>query len=451
MGKYFGTDGIRGTAGQPPLDAASVSAFGRALGGWLRTHHSQPVIVGQDTRESGRWLAEALISGLQAAGIGSEYAGVVTTPAVAYLTHILPFSAGVMVSASHNPYHDNGLKVFDHSGYKFPDAVETEIEALMDAALAQPAPAVKKIGLIENPDYKQEYLEYLRTTAAPEPDQAWSPAGMRIVLDCAHGAASELAPDLFRGLGCEVHLLHAAPNGRNINAEAGALHPERMARAVVETGACMGVAFDGDADRSIFADEKGALADGDRILWIAGRDLQARRQLEPPLVIATVMSNLGLELALRAHGIRLERTAVGDRYVLERMRATGARLGGEQSGHIIFGANSTTGDGLLTAVQILAVLARSGQAFSALQSGYRAFPQKLINVRVRERRALHEMDRVRRQIEAAEREFDGRGRVIVRYSGTEPLARVMVEAESETRVAHHAGEIAQAIRDEAGI
>ncbi len=451
MGKYFGTDGIRGAAGQPPLDVASVTAFGRALGEWLHVHHSQPVIVGQDTRESGRWLAEALISGLQAAGIGSEYAGVVTTPAVAYLARMRPFSAGVMVSASHNPYHDNGLKVFDHTGYKFPDAVENEIEALMDAALAQPAPAVEPIAVRENPDYKQEYLEYLRNTAAAEPGQAGLPAGMRIVLDCAHGAASELAPELFRSLGCAIHLLHAAPNGRNINDEAGALHPERMARAVVETGAGLGVAFDGDADRSIFADEKGALVDGDRILWIAGRDLLARRRLEPPLVIATVMSNLGLELALQANGIRLERTAVGDRYVLERMQATGARLGGEQSGHIIFGADSTTGDGLLTAVQLLAILARSGQTFSALQSGYRAFPQKLINVRVRERRALHEMDRVQRQIAAAEREFDGRGRVIVRYSGTEPLARVMVEAESEARVAHHAGEIAQAIRDEAGL
>lgn len=451
MGKYFGTDGIRGTAGQPPLDPASVIAFGRALGGWLRAHHSQPVIVGQDTRESGRWLAEALCSGLQSAGIGSEYAGVVTTPAVAYLARMRPFSAGVMVSASHNPYHDNGLKVFDHTGYKFPDAVEAEIEVLMDAELAQPTPAVNKTELRENPEYKQEYLEYLRKAAAPEPGQAWSPAGMRMVLDCAHGAASELAPNLFRSLGCEVHLLHAAPNGRNINAEAGALHPERMARAVVETAACMGVAFDGDADRSIFADERGALVDGDRILWIAGRDLQARQRLQPPLVIATVMSNLGLELALRAQGIQLERTAVGDRYVLERMQATGARLGGEQSGHIIFGADSTTGDGLLTAVQILAILARSGQPVSELQSGYRAFPQKLINVRVRERRALHELERVRRRIEAAEREFDGRGRVIVRYSGTEPLARVMVEAESEARVAHHAGEIAQAIRDEAGL
>jgi phosphoglucosamine mutase len=381
--------------------------------------------------------------GLESRGARVRFAGVITTPGVAYLTRTGAFQAGVMISASHNPYQDNGIKVFSHSGFKLPDAeehvVEQEIFRLRERGV-QPLPA--KLAADESLD--RQYLEYLMSTVSLRFD------GLRLVIDCGNGAASRLAPQLFVGLGARVTTLCCEPDGRNINLNCGALHVEKLRAAVVSEAADCGVAFDGDADRAIFVAGSGKLVDGDAVLLVCARALKAAGSLDGHTVVATVMSNLGLEKALESEGIRLTRTPVGDKYVLEEMVRLGAPLGGEQSGHVIFRQYATTGDGLLTALQLLAIARQSGASLDELTSGLRVFPQKLVNVRIREKKPLTEVPSVASAIRRVEEEFAGAGRVLVRFSGTEPLARVMVEGPDLAQVESFTEQIADVIRREMG-
>ena len=447
MKKLFGTDGIRGIAGQPPLDASTIYAIGLALAHTLAVKAPSPrVLIGMDTRESSDWIAATLTAGLNIAGASVESAGVITTPAIAFLTHTHRFDTGIVISASHNPWQDNGIKLFGPDGYKLPDAVELAIEGEIFRQLAGlKTPPQQAIPPAVNEADRAEYVRYL-LAAVP----GLSLNGRRIVIDCANGAASAVAPQLFADLGGEVVITHASPNGRNINEACGALHPEIIAAQVKHHNASMGITFDGDADRALFADENGCVVNGDAVLLVAGRDLQARGILTNSTVVATTMSNMGLEAALKRSGIQMLRAAVGDKYVLEQMIATGAALGGEQSGHIIFTGQSTTGDGLLTALLLLDIVHRSGMSLAELVADLRVFPQVIVNVKVREKRPLEGIPTVASAIRAAEAELADSGRVVIRYSGTEALARVMIEAESEPLMRHHADTIAAAIRTELG-
>jgi phosphoglucosamine mutase len=448
MKKLFGTDGIRAIAGQPPLDAPTVYAAGLALAHTLAATTPSPrILLGMDTRESSEWIAATLTAGLIAGRASVESAGVITTPAVAFLTHTHRFDAGVVISASHNPWQDNGIKLFGPDGYKLPDAVELAIEEEIFRQLA----AVKTAPQQATPPKVNEAdrAEYVRFLLAAVPGLSLD--GRRIVIDCANGAASSVAPQLFADLGGEVIITHASPDGRNINEACGALHPEVVAAQVKHYRASMGITFDGDADRALFADENGCVVNGDAVLLLAGRDLQARGLLTNSTVVATTMSNMGLEAALKRSGIQMLRAAVGDKYVLEQMIATGAALGGEQSGHIIFTGRSTTGDGLLTALLLLDIVHRSGRSLAELIADLKVFPQVIVNVKVREKKPLEGIPTVAAAIRAAETELADSGRVVIRYSGTEALARVMIEAESEPLMRHHADTIAAAIRTELGI
>lgn len=453
--KLFGTDGIRGVAGTPPLDARTAYALGVALGEWARqgaaaaagdsSHEAQighEVLIGMDTRESGPWLAAAVAGGLAHVNVRARFAGIITTPGVAYLTRTGPFVAGVMISASHNPYYDNGLKVISHSGYKLADATELELEARMEAWLEKELPAEPmKIDVDRSLDHIYErFLESTVTGKLP----------FRLVIDCANGSATEVAPPVFEALGATVDWMGAEPDGRNINLDCGSLHLERLRARVLETKADLGVAFDGDADRALFVSGSGRLIDGDAVLFLAGCALKAAGKLPRDLVVATVMSNLGLQQALAAHGIEMLRTPVGDKYVLEEMLQRGAVLGGEQSGHVIFSQFATTGDGLLTALRVLEIVRDAGRTIDELADEIKNYPQKLVNVRVKHKRPLAELDTVQAEIEAAEKAFAGSGRVVVRFSGTEPLARVMIEGPTFTEVDEWTGRIAHAIRTELG-
>ena len=448
MKKLFGTDGIRAVAGQPPLDVPTVYAIGLALAHTLAATTQTPrILLGMDTRESSEWIAGILTAGLTDGMSLVESAGVITTPAVAFLTHAHRFDAGVVISASHNPWQDNGIKLFGPDGYKLPDAVELAIEEEIFLQLA----GVKTVPRQTIPPRVNEAdrAEYVRFLLAAVPGLSLD--GRRIVIDCANGAASAVAPQVFADLGGEVVITHASPDGRNINEACGALHPEIVAAQVKHHRASMGITFDGDADRALFADESGRVVNGDAVLLLAGRDLQARGLLTNSTVVATTMSNMGLEAALKRSGIQMLRAAVGDKYVLERMMATGAALGGEQSGHIIFTGRSTTGDGLLTALLLLDIVHRSGRSLAELVADLKVFPQVIVNVKVREKRPLEAIPTVAAAIRAAESELAESGRVVIRYSGTEALARVMIEAESELLMRHHADTIAAAIRTELGI
>ena len=448
MKKLFGTDGIRAVAGQSPLDAPTVYAIGLALAQTLGAKTPSPrVLLGMDTRESSDWIAGTLVAGLAAGGASVESAGVITTPAIAFLTHTHGFAAGVVISASHNPWHDNGIKLFGPDGYKLPDevelAIEEEIFRKLSGLTMVPHQAVA-------PDVNEtDRVDYVRFLLAAVPDLSLD--GRRIVVDCANGAASSVAPQLFVDLGGEVIITHANPNGRNINEACGALHPEIVAAQVKHHHASMGITLDGDADRALFADENGRVVNGDAVLLLAGRDLHARGLLSNSTVVATTMSNMGLEAALKRSGIQMLRAAVGDKYVLEQMIATGAALGGEQSGHIIFTGRSTTGDGLLTALLLLDIVHRNGKSLSELVADLKVFPQVIVNVKVREKKPLEGIPMVAAAIRAAEAELADSGRVVIRYSGTEALARVMIEAESEPLMRHHADSIATAIRNELGV
>jgi phosphoglucosamine mutase len=444
MKKLFGTDGIRGVAGQPPLDTPTIYAIGLAL-----AHHlgaSPRVLIGMDTRESGEGIAATLTAGLTAGGASVESAGVITTPAIAFLTHTHGFSAGIVISASHNPWQDNGIKVFGPDGYKLPDSTELAIEEEIFRQLA--ASSTPPQQMAPPPVNEADRADYVRFLLGAVPDLSLD--GKRIVIDCANGAASAVAPQLFSDLRGEVIITHASPDGRNINENCGALHPEMVAAHVRHTQASMGITFDGDADRALFADEHGNVVNGDAVLLLAARDLQARGLLTNDTVVATTMSNMGLEAALKRSGIQMLRAAVGDKYVLEQMLATGAALGGEQSGHIIFTGRSTTGDGLLTALLLLDAVHRSGKSLADLIADLKVFPQVIVNVKVREKKPLETIPTVAAAIAAAEHALADSGRVVIRYSGTEALARVMIEAESEHLMRHHADTIANAIRTELG-
>jgi len=460
MKKLFGTDGIRGIAGQSPLDPATIHAVGLAL-----AHHlgnSPRVLIGQDTRESSDWIAATLTAGLTAGGATVESAGVITTPAVAFLARAHSFAAGIVISASHNPWQDNGIKLFGPDGYKLPDATEIAIEAEIfrhldlssrseeEGSASASAPPTDNVPPSVNEADRAEYIRFL-LDAVP----GLSLDGRRIVVDCANGAASAIAPQLFAELnahgGGEVILTHSSPDGRNINEKCGALHPEIVAKEVVAQKASMGITFDGDADRALFADENGKVVNGDAVLLLAARDLATRDLLTNATVVATTMSNMGLEAALKRSQIKMLRAPVGDKYVLEQMLATGAALGGEQSGHIIFSGRSTTGDGILTALLLLDIVHRSGQTLAQLTADLKTFPQVIVNVHVREKLPLADIPSVAAAIAAAESELADSGRVVIRYSGTETLARVMIEAESEPLMRHHANAIADAIRTELGV
>ncbi|HEY4011552.1 MAG TPA: phosphoglucosamine mutase [Acidobacteriaceae bacterium] len=449
MRKLFGTDGIRAVAGEPPLDAGTIHAVGVALARRLGEARAPVrVVLGMDTRESGPWIASTLIAGLREAGAEVEFAGVITTPAIAFLAKKHGFNAGVVISASHNPWQDNGIKVFGGDGYKLPDEVELAIEAEIERVLAQRESGPGREGSelpAVNEVFRREYVQFL-LSAVP----GISLDNRCVVIDCANGAASVIAPQLFDSLKGTVEVTHASPDGRNINANCGALHPEVVAREVKERGASLGFTFDGDADRALFADEHGNVVNGDAVMLACARDLQARGELANDVVVATTMSNMGFEAALKRSGIAMLRAPVGDKYVLEEMKKSGASLGGEQSGHILFPSRATTGDGLLTALVVLDVVHRSGKTLGELIADLKNYPQVIVNVRVREKRPLDSIPAVASAIRCAEDELKESGRVVIRYSGTEALARVMIEAESEAAMRRHADAIAGAIRAELG-
>lgn len=440
MAKLFGTDGIRGVAGEPPLDAATLFAVGRAVGEFLRGNKTLRVLLGEDTRESSPWVLSYLAAGLRAAGAECVSAGVLPTPGIAQLVRRQGFAAGVMVSASHNPYRDNGIKLIAATGMKFPDETEARLEERIHALRerAGTAPVTAPPPPLD-PRLAGDYLELLWQAA--EIDLS----GMHLVVDCANGAASRLGPRLFQGLEATVTALNATPDGKNINEGCGALYPESLARKVPEVGADLGVAFDGDADRAIFVTGSGRIVNGDGVLLGAARWMKEKGQLKGGSVVGTVMANLGLEVALEKEGIELVRAAVGDRYVLEEMLRRGANLGGEQSGHVIFLDDAPTGDGLLTAFKVLTILGDRGVSLEELTADLKVFPQALKNIRVREKRPLEELPAVQQAIREAEQGLGERGRVVVRYSGTEPLLRVMVEAETEAEVARWTEHISRAV------
>jgi phosphoglucosamine mutase len=454
MRQLFGTDGIRGIAGTPPLDTTTVYAVGLALAHQLRPGALQSgivgprVILGRDTRESSPWIANLLAAGLRAGGAEVESAGIVPTPAIAHLAHTHGFHAGVVISASHNPWQDNGIKLFGPDGKKLPDHVELAIEeVIFKHALATTAPDPASIAAVEDqPNYAAEYIASL---LAAVPNLKLD--GRKIVVDCANGAAAAVATQLFSVLGGDVTLLNVTPDGRNINDHCGALYPKTVAAEVVRRGAQLGLTFDGDADRCLAAGASNNVVNGDGILLMAARDLHARGLLTGNLVVATTMSNMGLEAALKRSGITMLRAQVGDRYVLELMQQRNAALGGEQSGHILFPHLATTGDGLLTALVVLDLITRTGKTIEDLTADLKVFPQVIVNIKVREKRPLEEIPSVTERIRAAEVELADSGRVVIRYSGTEALARVMIEAESEERMRHHADAIAEAIQTELGV
>lgn len=446
--KLFGTDGIRGKAGAPPLDPATTFAVGAALGRWISGHHLDPeVVIGVDTRESGPEIASYVAGGLKTSGVMARYAGLISTPGVAYIARTGHFAAGVMISASHNPYLDNGIKVLNHEGYKLPDAQEHAIEQDIFAVLESGAePKAAPLEVDESLD--RQYVDYLAGTFSARLD------GMQIVVDAAHGSASHMGPQLFERLGASVKAIGSAPNGRNINLNCGSLHLDRLRDEVIASGAAIGIGFDGDADRALFVSHSGKIVDGDAVMLLTGEYLNSTGRLAEadgqPVVVATVMSNLGLENALKARGIGMVRTQVGDKYVLDEMLQRGARLGGEQSGHIIFRDWATTGDGMLTALRVLEVMAATGKTLDELTAGLAVYPQVLENVVVKQKRPIAEMPAVAGAIRDAERAFGDSGRILVRFSGTELLARVMVEGADDQMVRSTAKQIAGLIQTELG-
>ncbi len=447
MKRLFGTDGIRAAAGESPLDPSTVRRFGAALADVLAEATQAPprVVLGRDTRESGPWLRDAVAAGLAHRGAESVDAGVITTPGLAHATRTGPFAAGVMISASHNPFEDNGLKAFGHDGTKISDDLEHEIERrILDTGA--PDPPSQPGSPVEDPSLSRNYAAFLESSISPRGRLA----GLRLVLDCANGAASHIAPEVFRHHGAEVKVIAAAPDGRNINLGCGSLHLERLAGAVLEDGLDLGLAFDGDADRCLGVDRKGRIVDGDHILYVAARKLKREGALRGDSVVATVMSNLWLEVRLREEGIRLHRAPVGDKYVLERMVAEGSVLGGEQSGHVIFRERGSAGDGILTGLLLLDAVLGETTTLERILDGITPFPQVLLNVRVSEKPDLRRHPVIGPVVKEVEDAMAGMGRVVLRYSGTEPLARVMVEGRDGDAVRRHAKRLVDVIRQELG-
>ena len=453
--QLFGTDGIRGVAGEFPLTTKSTYLIGRALGHDLvRNVPKAQAVIGQDTRESSRWIADRVAEGLAAVGVDVHSAGVITTPGVAYLARSRKMAAGVVISASHNPWTDNGIKVFSGDGFKLTDARELAIEKEIFAQIENPVSAddtalkIPRPSLPGEAELRHAYIQSLAASVASDLSK------LRVLVDCANGAATAEAPELFRTLGIQATFTHVSPNGKNINETCGALHPDILGRTVADSPGKfdLGITFDGDADRALFCDAAGRVVNGDGVLLAAARDLLAQGKLKGDTVVSTTMSNMGLEIALKKSGIRMLRANVGDKYVLEEMLKTGATLGGEQSGHIIFrDGDSTTGDGLLTALRLMDILVRSGKSLADLVGDLKVFPQKIQNIRVREKVPFAQVPAIQASIDAAERALDGNGRVVVRYSGTEALARVMVEAESEEKMQSLTASIAAEIQKALGV
>jgi phosphoglucosamine mutase len=444
--RLFGTDGVRGTANRDPMTAEMALQLGQAVAHVLQSKGGERrrIIIGKDTRLSGYLFEDALAAGICSMGVDVLQVGPMPTPAMAFLAHDMRCHAGVMISASHNPYQDNGIKFFSSDGYKLPDAVEDRIEALIDSGeLPRLRASPDDLGRARRiDDAEGRYVVFLKKTFPSD----LSLDGLRVVLDCANGAAYKVGPTVLRELGAEIFLIGTEPNGRNINDGCGSLFPEKTAAKVREHRADVGIALDGDADRAVLVCEKGEVVDGDALLALFGRDMAQRGTLRGGKVVATVMSNLGLEQALAECGVGLLRTQVGDRYVVEAMRAGGFNLGGEQSGHMVFLDHNTTGDGLITALQALAILRRRGGRFSELTCGFRRFPQVLLSVGVAEKRPIESLPTVTEAVRRVESALNGRGRVLIRYSGTEAKARIMVEGEDERRVGEYAHDLADQLR-----
>ena len=450
MARLFGTDGVRGKAGKPPLDVTTIRRLGAALVRALRqdapsaSQSGVRFLAGCDTRESGGWIERELAFGIASQEGSLISAGIVPTPAVAYLTPRMGFTAGVVISASHNPFEDNGIKVFSGAGEKFTETLERHVEAIIadDSWEVPPgdAPAV------ERADYRSEYLAHLESILPADRRTR----GMRVAIDCANGATTTIAPRLFRDLGFEVASVGVTPDGRNINLQCGSTAPELLARTVVKGGYELGIAFDGDGDRAIFVDGKGRTVDGDAVIYMCARRMKAEGRLKNNAVVATVMSNIGLELALREAGIEMIRCPVGDKYVMEEMLKRGISLGGEQSGHIIFADYLFTGDGLATSLNVLRTIAGEGRSLDALASELVTYPQVLLNLRVQEKVDLDTLPAVSKVIANVESQLEGHGRLLVRYSGTEPLLRVMLEGKDEQDIRRWGQEIIEAVRQHAG-
>ena len=450
MGKYFGTDGVRGVA-NTELTPELAFKLGRC-GGYVLMQHAPEqahprVLVARDTRISGQILEQALVAGLLSVGIEVMQLGVISTPAVAYLTRTQNAAAGVMISASHNPALDNGIKFFGSDGFKLSDQQEEEIEALIDAPEdTLPRPSTDGLGTIDEfPEGAIKYLQFLQSTISGDLE------GIRVCIDAANGATAPLVNQLFADLETDFYTMGDRPNGININDGVGSTHPEGLQAFVKEKGAMVGLAFDGDGDRLIAVDENGELVDGDKIMFICGQHLKSKGRLEKDTIVSTVMSNIGFHKAIEEHGMVALKAQVGDRYVVEAMREGGYVLGGEQSGHIVFLNLNTTGDGLLSAVQLLAVMKETGKSLSELAAQVTIFPQKLVNIRVRDKHTVMDEPAVKAVIEAVEAEMNGDGRILVRPSGTEPLLRVMAEASTDEKVSRYVDTIADVIRAERGI
>jgi phosphoglucosamine mutase len=442
--KLFGTDGVRGVANVYPMTAEVALQLGKALAYVIkygpRRHR---IVIGKDTRISGYLLEYATVAGVCSMGVDVMLLGPLPTPGIAYITSSMRADAGVVISASHNPYQDNGIKFFSGNGFKLPDEMEARIEALMaEPELDGACPTATEVGqAFRIDDARGRYISFLKGTFPKELQLD----GLKIVVDCAHGATYRIAPEIFTELGAEVIPMGVRPNGRNINRMCGATSPEGMARLVKRQGADLGLAFDGDGDRVIMVDHEGEIVDGDHILGICALDMLERERLRRKTVVGTVMTNLGLELALKAKGIRLLRTDVGDRYVVEAMLKGGYVLGGEQSGHVIFLNHTTTGDGILTALRLLAVMLRQDKPLAELAGWVQKCPQTLINVMVRKKKDLKTLPLARQAIQEAENRLGSKGRLLVRYSGTEPKLRVMTEGADESLIQKVAQELAQGL------
>lgn len=447
MNRLFGTDGIRGKAGEFPLDAGTVRVIGRALAHQFSSNKTPRFVIGRDTRESGAGIEQAVCEGIAAGGGTADSAGVLTTPGIAFIGSEFGYDAAIVISASHNPFEDNGIKIFLPSGKKLRESEEIAIEkeiaeapVLNDPPIDPVLPNDGRVG-----EFRQAYLNHLA-----EKFPTMDLSKMHIAVDCANGAASEIAPELFRGFGAKVTVINNQPDGRNINLNSGSLHLDVLQTKVAESGADIGVAFDGDADRALFVDEKGAVVDGDATLWVLANRMDVHGELKSRKVIATVMSNIGLELAFRERNIELVREKVGDKYVLDGLLRTGAELGGEQSGHIILPAISLVGDGLMTALLMLSAMFERGRPLSELTARFVRYPQTLVNVRVREKVPFETVGAVDAAVKSVEAELAGNGRLLLRYSGTENLARVMIEGKDLTEIERQAKRIADAIAAEIG-
>lgn len=449
MRKLFGTDGVRGTANVHPMTTEMAMKIGRAAAHVFKNGGARHrIVIGKDTRVSGYMLESALTSGICSMGVDVLLVGPLPTPGIAFITRSLRADAGVVISASHNPFEDNGIKFFSRDGLKLPDEQELRIEGLISSGeIDHIRPTKDEVGkAFRIDDAVGRYIESVKSTFP----KGMTLEGMKVVMDCANGAAYKVTPLVLRELGADVFVLNDKPNGTNINAGCGSLHPEVIQHAVIEQGADIGVAHDGDADRVIFCDEKGREFDGDKVMALCALDMKKRKALARNTVVATVMSNLGLELALKKAGINLVRTAVGDRYVVEEMLREGYNLGGEQSGHIVFMDYNTTGDGVITALQVLSIMKRSRKKLSELAKVMTTYPQVLVNVKVREKRDIMEVPLLAKKIMEAQTSLDGTGRLLIRYSGTEPKLRIMAEGKDRVLIEAMVNNIAEAVRAEIG-